>query len=80
MKTLPQVLFWLGIVSVPFAWLIWFLGPELELLRPVLAGIEDSSLRAALQEAHAERLGLWVAVWPVSFLVLSHVIEKKIQG
>ena len=80
MKTLPQVLFWLGIVSVPFAWLIWFLGPDLELLRPVLAGIKDPALRAALQEAHAERLGLWVAVWPVSFLVLSHILEKKIQG
>ena len=80
MKTLPQVLFWLGIVSVPFAWLIWFLGPDLELLRPVLAGIEDPALKAALQEAHAERLGLWVAVWPVSFLVLSHILEKKMQG
>lgn len=80
MKMLPQVLFWLGIVSVPFAWLIWFLGPELELLRPVLAGIEGPALKAALQEAHAERLGLWVAVWPVTFLVLGHILEKKMQG
>jgi hypothetical protein len=80
MKMLPQVLFWLGIIMVPFAWLVWYLGPELELLRPVLAGIQEPALRAALEEAHAERLGLWVAVWPVSFLVLSHVLEKKMQG
>lgn len=78
MKSLPQILFWLGLLSVPFAWLTWYLGPELEVLRPVLTGIEDPALRAALQEAHAERLGLWVAVWPVSILVLSHILERKL--
>jgi len=80
MKMLPQALFWLGIVSVPFAWLVWYLGPELEVLRPVLAGIDDPALKAAFQEAHAERLGIWVGIWPVSFLVLSHILEKKMQG
>lgn len=79
MKMLPQILFWLGIACVPFAWLIWYMGPGLEILRPVLSGVEDPALRAALQEAHAERLGLWVAVWPVSFLVLSQILEKKMQ-
>jgi hypothetical protein len=43
----------------------------------VLASISDPALRAALQEAHAERLGIWVAVWPVSLLVLSQILEKK---
>jgi hypothetical protein len=80
MKMLPQVLFWSGLIAVPFAWLVWYFGPEIEILRPVLAGINDPALRAALQEAHAERLGLWVAVWPVSFLVLSQILEKKMQG
>ena len=80
MKMLSQVLFWLGLISVPFAWLLWFIGPQLEIMRPVLANISDPALRAALQEAHAERLGLWVAVWPVSFLVLSQILEKKMQG
>ncbi len=80
MKTLPQVLFWLGIVSVPFAWLLWYFGPEIELLRPVLIGIEDPALKAVLQEAHAERLGIWVGVWPVTLLVLSSVVEKRVQG
>ena len=46
----------------------------------VLASISDPALRAALQEAHAERLGIWVAVWPVSLLVLSQILEKKMQG
>jgi hypothetical protein len=80
MKMLPQVLFWLGLASVPFAWLVWYFGSDIEIIRPVFAGIKDPALRAALQEAHAERLGIWVAVWPVSFLVLSQILEKKIQG
>ncbi len=80
MKTLPQVLFWLGIISVPLAWLVWFIGPEFELVRPVLTGIDDLALRAVLQEAHAERLGIWVAIWPVTLLVLSLIVEKKVQG
>ncbi len=80
MKRLPQVLFWLGVVSIPLAWLVWYFGPELELIRPVLDGIDDLALRAVLQEAHAERLGLWVAIWPVTLLVLSYIVDKKVQG
>src|SRR5712692_4699014 len=80
MKMLPQVLFWLGLISVPFAWLVWYFGSEIEIIRPVLAGIKDPALRAALQEAHAERLGIWVAVWPVSLLIMSQILEKKNAG
>jgi hypothetical protein len=80
MKMLPQVLFWLGIIFAPLAWLLWYLGPEIELLRPVLSGIDDPALRAVLQEAHAERLGIWVGIWPVTLLVLSFIVEKKVQG
>jgi hypothetical protein len=80
MKTLSQVLFWLGIISVPLAWLLWYSGPEIELLRSVLSGVDDPALRAVLQEAHAERLGIWVGTWPVTLLVLSYVVEKKVQG
>jgi hypothetical protein len=72
MKLLPQVLFWLGIISIPLAWLIWYFGPELEPMRPVLSGVADPALRAVLQEAHAERLG--------TLLVLSFIVEKKVQG
>ncbi len=79
MKTLSQVLFWLGIISLPLAWLMWYFGPEIELVRPVLSGIDDSALRAVLQEAHAERLGIWVGTWPVTLLVLSYIVEKKAQ-
>ena len=80
MKLLPQVLFWLGIISIPLAWLIWYFGPELEPMRPVLSGVADPALRAVLQEAHAERLGIWAGVWPVTLLVLSQILEKKMQG
>ena len=77
MKKLPQVLFWFGIVSVPLAWLIWYVGPEIELIRPVLSGIDDPALRSVLQEAHAERLGIWVGIWPVTLLVLSQILKKE---
>ncbi len=77
MKALPQVLFWLGIISIPLAWIFWYFGPELEVLRPVLSSIEDPALRAVLQEAHAERLGIWVGIWPVTLLVLSSILENK---
>ena len=79
MKTLPQVLFWLGIISIPLAWLVWYFGTDMEFVRPVLIGIDDPALRAVLQEAHAERLGIWVGIWPVTLLVLSYVVEKKLR-
>ncbi len=77
MKRLAQVLFWLGILSIPFAWLMWYLGPEIEIGRQIMGNIADPALRAALQEAHAERWSLWVSVWPVTLLVLSYTLEKK---
>ncbi len=79
MKMLPQVLFWLGIASIPLAWILWYFGPQIEIIRPVLGGIDDLALRAVLQEAHGERLGIWVSIWPVTLLVLSQVVEKRVQ-
>jgi len=80
MKLLPQVLFWLGIISIPLAWLVWYFGLDLEPMRPVLSAVGDPQLRAALQEAHAERLGIWVAIWPVTLLALSFIVEKRVEG
>jgi hypothetical protein len=77
MKTASQILFWLGIACIPLAWVIWYMGPQLEFARYVMADIADPAMKAALQEAHAERLGLWVGVWPVTLLVLSLILERK---
>jgi hypothetical protein len=77
MEMLSRVLFWLGIISIPLAWVLWYFGPDLEVLRPVLSSIDDVALRAVLQEAHAERLGIWVGIWPVTLLVLIYIVEKK---
>ena len=79
MKKLPQILFWLGIASIPLSWLVWYFGPEIELVRPVMSGIADPALKAVLQEAHAERWGIFVGLWPVTLLVLSSVVEKRVQ-
>ena len=77
METLSQVLFWVGLVSIPLSWLVWFFGPRIEVGRHVLSNIADPALRAALQEAHAERWGIFVGLWPATLLVLSFVIEKR---
>ena len=77
MKHLPQVLFWTGIVSIPFSWLMWYFGPEIEIGRQVVSNIDDPALRAVLMEAHAERWGIFVGLWPVTLLVLSYILEKK---
>jgi hypothetical protein len=59
MKILPQVLFWLGLISVPFAWLVWYLGPQMEMVRPVLASISDCltrhSRRSRILDLHPMR-------------------------
>ncbi len=79
MERLSQALFWLGIFCIPLAWLLWYFGPEIEIVRPVLGNIDDPALRAALREAHAERWGIWIGVWPVTLLVLSQIVERKVQ-
>ena len=77
MKPLSQILFWLGIVSIPLSWMMWHFGPEVEIGRQVFKNIEDPVLRMVLREAHAERWGIFVATWPVTLLLLSYIIERK---
>ena len=78
METLSQVLFWVGLLSIPLSWLVWFFGPQVEVGRHVLSKIADPALRAVLQEAHAERFGIFVGVWPATLLVLSFILEKRV--
>ena len=77
MKPLSQILFWTGIVSIPLSWLMWHFGPEIEIGRQVISNIEDPILRSVLMEAHAERWGIFVGLWPVTLLVLSYILGKK---
>jgi len=76
MQTLSQVVFWAGLLSIPLSWLVWFFGPKVEIGRRVLSQISDPALKTALQEAHAERWGIFVGLWPVTLLVLSFMLEK----
>ena len=77
MKALAQPLFWLGIASIPLSWAMWYFGAEIEVGRQVIAKVADPALQAALREAHAERWGIFVGLWPVTLFVLSAVLEKK---
>ena len=74
MKMLSQVLFWIGILSIPLSWLMWYLGPKIEIGRHAVAKIADPALREAFMEAHAERWGIFVGLWPVTLLVLSYLL------
>jgi hypothetical protein len=56
---------------------MWYIGPEIEIGRQIMNDIADPALRAALEEAHAERWGLFVGLWPVTLLVLSYILERK---
>ena len=76
MKSLPQILFWLGIACIPLSWLLWYLGPNIEMLRPVLDNLQDPAMKAVLQEAHAERWGIFVGLWPVTLMVASTTVGK----
>ena len=91
MKLLSQILFWAGIASIPFSWLMWHLGANIELNftilessftplitgKDIISGIDDEALRIVLREAHAERWGIFVGLWPVTLMVLSYIIGKK---
>jgi len=76
MEMLSQVSLWLGLLSIPLSWLVWFFGPRLEIGRHVLDKISDPALRAALQEAHAERWGLFVGLWPIVLLLLCLILKR----
>jgi len=78
MQTLSQVALWLGLLSIPLSWLMWLFGPRLEIGRHVLDKVTDPALRAALQEAHAERWGIFVGLWPMTLLVLSLILDKGV--
>lgn len=80
MEKLPQILFWLGILCIPLSWALWYIGPNIELIRPVLGAISDPALRAAMQEAHAERWGIFVGLWPATLMIASLVVEKRSAG
>ena len=75
MKTLAQLCFWLGILSIPASWAIWYMAPEIG--QRVLEGVADPMVRAALQEAHAERFGIYVGLWAPTLLILGNLLDKK---
>jgi hypothetical protein len=56
------------------------MGPGLTPLlsgKELISNIDDEALRLVLREAHAERWGIFVGLWPVTLLVLSYIIGEK---
>ena len=72
---------------------MWHLGANIELNftilessftplitgKDIIGGIDDEALRIVLREAHAERWGIFVGLWPVTLMVLSYIIGKKAE-
>lgn len=75
MKMLSNVLFWFGVISIPISWLAWFYAPELG--TEVLSGISDPHLKSVMEEAHQERWGIYVGLWPPTLLILSYILGEK---
>ena len=75
MQKLAQVLFWFGVVSIPISWIAWWVAPEVG--KQVIDAVSDPAMRAALEEAHKQRWGIYVGHWPVTLLVLSMILERK---
>ncbi len=67
--------FYFGIVSIPLSIGFWFLAPELGGIS--FEAIADEALRAALKDAHSQRWGIFVGLWPATLLVLSEILNKK---
>jgi hypothetical protein len=42
-----------------------------------MEGVADPLLRATLQEAHAERFGIYVGLWAPTLLILSSILDRK---
>ncbi|MBT8135536.1 MAG: hypothetical protein KJO54_00850 [Gammaproteobacteria bacterium] len=77
MKQLVNVLFWFGVISIPLSWIAWWVAPEVG--TQALQGITDPAMLAALEEAHKQRWGIYVGHWPVTLLVLSLILERRIS-
>jgi len=75
MKKMAQVSFWLGILCIPLSWAVWYMSPEIG--GQVIGNVADPALKAVFREAHSERWGIYVGLWPVTLLVLSSILEKK---
>ena len=80
MALLSNMLFWFGILAIPLSWAMWHWGARIEIERHVMDRLDDPALKAVLQEAHAERWGLFIGLWPVTLLVLSHLVELRFAG
>lgn len=70
---MQKILLFAGVLSIPASIAIWFLSPNLAGVQ--FDAIADTALRQALKDAHAERWGLFVGLWPATLISLSMAIK-----
>ena len=72
---ISKICFFAGLLSIPLSVGIWFLSPCISTNAFDL--MQDVNLRKVLVEAHAERWGIFVGLWPATLLILSDVLSRS---
>jgi len=76
MQMLKEACLWVGLLSVPLSWVVWFFGPRLE-----VDGMSQQdhrpALKAALEEAHAERWGIFVGPLAGNASLAQLILESR---
>jgi hypothetical protein len=69
MKTVAQLCFVAGLLSIPLSIALWAWGPELS----------STTLEGFDRSAHKERWGIFVGLWAPTFLILSQILEARVR-
>jgi hypothetical protein len=74
MKT-SDIALYAGVLSIPLSIAAWFLKPEF--LGVDYSALTDTVLREILLQAHAERWGIFVGLWPATLIGLSIALRQQ---
>ena len=75
MRILSRFLFWIGIITIPLALIIWIFRPDI--FAGDFAAIQDPALREAMESASVERFAIFVGLWPPTLIILSSLLNKR---
>ena len=73
---LSTISFYFGIISIVLSIILWVWAPNLT--SSGFDAITDPALRTALSDAHAERWGIFVGLWPATLLILSRHLDPRV--
>ena len=74
-QALSTITFYLGLLSIILSIALWIWAPTLS--STGFEAIADNAIRTAFADAHAERWGIFVGLWPATLLILSRHLDPK---